>query len=259
MSTAAVFALGGHNDDRYEEEEKELSAAQKAEHARIRAGINARLAALQAEAKSKKGTTAAVRGPRIPSNLVQRMTKKQKQAAALAKRKATLAAKAAAVEEDEEEEDAEAEGGAGSGPVPISSANYVAAAAARYAASGLPAAVKKGSVRFFNMANMRNVNHRDSRVLISDRSTRKSTAGKPVVPVVNIRRSQHAGEVSALFAKMSSWAVTREPHYLTRVLSHMKTEPHYLDAHLTAREKEVLAAPGVLAKLERQAAFVEKE
>jgi hypothetical protein len=61
MSTAAVFlGRNGHNDDLDKEEEKELSAAQKAEHARIRAGINARLAALQAEAKSKKGTTATV-------------------------------------------------------------------------------------------------------------------------------------------------------------------------------------------------------
>jgi len=269
-STAAVFTgLNGHNEDRYEEEEKELSAAQIAEHARIRASINARLAALQAEAKSKKGT-AAVRGPRIPSNLVPRMTKKQKQIAALAKRRATLAAKAAAEEEDEEEEeeeaDVEAEGGAGAGSaaaaaVPMTSANYVAAAAARYAASGLPAvaASKKGSVRFFNMANMRNVNHRDSRVLISDRATRKSTTRKPVVPDVNIRRSRHAGNVAALFAKMSSWAVTREPDYLSRVLSHIKTEPHYLDAHLTAKEKEVLETPGTLAKLERQAALVNKE
>jgi hypothetical protein len=268
-STAAVFpGRNGHNEDRYEEEEKELSAAQIAEHARIRASINARLAALQAETKSKKGT-AAVRGPRIPSNLVPRMTKKQKQIAALAKRRATLAAKTVAVEEDEEEEDeedVEVEGGAGSGSaaaaaVPMTSANYVAAAAARYAASGLPAvaASKKGSVRFFNMANMRNVNHRDSRVLISDRATRKSTTRKPVVPDVNIRRSRHAGNVAALFAKMSSWAVTREPDYLSRVLSHIKTEPHYLDAHLTAKEKEVLATPGTLAKLERQAALVNKE
>jgi hypothetical protein len=245
MSTAAVFALGGHNDDRYEEEEKELSAAQKAEHARIRAGINARLAALQAEAKGKKGASLhypPVKSPRIPGNLGIRLTKKQKQAAALAKRKATLAAKAAAIKEEEEEEDEseeiEAEGGAGSGPAAPS---------------------KKGSVRFFNMANTRNIGRPDGRVLISDRSTRKSTAGKPVIPVVNIRRSRHAGDVSALFAKMSSWAVTHEPGYLTRVLSRVKTEPHYLDRHLTTKEQDVLAAPGTITMLERQVALVDKE
>lgn len=261
-STAAVFpGRNGHNDDRYEEEEKELTAAQIAEHARIRAGINARLAALQAEAKARRSVS-AVKGPRL--------TEKQKKAVALAKRRATLAAKAAAAaeEEEDEEEEAEAEtvkaeGGAGSGPaaaaVPMSSANYVAAAAARYAASGLPAAAKKGSVRFFDIANTRNVNHRDGRVLISDRSTRKSTAGKPVVPVVNIRRSRHAANVSALFAKMSSWAVSRDPGYLTHVLSYIKTEPRYLDDHLTAKEKEVLETPGVLAHLQKQAAMVDKE
>lgn len=260
-STAAVFpGRNGHNDGPYKEEEKELTAAEIAKHASIRAGINARLAALQAEAKASRSVS-AVNGPRL--------TKTQKKAAALAKRKATLAAKAAAAAEEEEEEEAEAEtvkaeGGAGSGPaaaaVPMSSANYVAAAAARYAASGLPAAAaKKGSVRFSNMANTRNVNRRDGRVLISDRSTRKSTAGKPVVPVVNIRRSRHAANISALFAKMSSWAVSRDPGYLTHVLSYMKTEPRYLDAHLTAKEKEVLETPGVLEHLQKQAAMVDKE
>jgi len=245
-STAAVFpGHSGHNDDRYEEEEEELSASLKAEHARIRAAINARLAELQAAAKASRSVS-AVKGPRL--------TEKQKKAAALAlaKRMATLAAKAAAVKDDEEEEPVAA-------AVPMSSANYVAAAAARYAASGLPAAAKKGSVRFFNMANTRNIDHRDGKVPISDRSTRKSTAGKPVVPVVNIRRSQHASEVAALFAKMSSWAINREPHYLTRVLSYIKTKPNYLDAYITAREKEVLETPGTLAKLERQAAMVDKE
>ncbi len=170
------------------------------------------------------------------------MTKKQKQAAALAKRKATLAAKAAAIKEEEEEEDEseeiEAEGGAGSGPTAPS---------------------KKGSVRFFNMANTRNIDLHDGRVLISDRSTRKSTAGKPVVPVVNIRRSQHASEVAALFAKMSSWAVSRDPGYLTRVLTRVKTDPHYLDKHLTAKESEVMAAPRTITMLERQVALVDKE
>jgi hypothetical protein len=253
-STAAVFpGRNGHNDDLDKEEEEELSAAQKAEHARIRAAINARLAELQVAAKSKKGPNAAVRGPRIPSNLVP-MTKKQKQAAALAKRRATLAAKAAAVEEEEEEEPV-----AAAVAVPMTSANYVAAAAARYAASGLPVAAKKGSVRFFDMANTRNIDNRDGRVLISDRSTRKSTAGKPVVPVINIRRSQHASEVAALFAKMSSWAVSRDPGYIKQVLSYIKTKPNYLDAHITAKEKEVLETPGTLAKLERHAAMMDKE
>lgn len=259
-STAAVFPdRNGHNDDPYKEEEKELTAAQIAEHARIRAGINARLAELQAEAKARRSVS-AVKGPRL--------TEKQKKAVALAKRRATLAAKAAAVAEEEEEEEAEAEtvkaeGGAGSGPaaaaVPMSSANYVAAAAARYAASGLPAAAKKGSVRFSNMANTRNVNRRDGRVLISDRSTRKSTAGKSVVPVVNIRRSRHAGDVSALFAKISSLTVDRDPGYLTKVLSYIKIKPHYLDTVLTAKEKEVLETPGVLAHLQKQTAMVDKE
>jgi hypothetical protein len=173
-STTAVFpGLSGHNDDEYEDEEDdELTAAQKAEHARIRAGINARLAALQAEAKASRSVS-AVRGPRS-SGVGVRLTKKQKQTAALAKRRATLAAKAKAAaavnidltgdsdedeedgEEDEEGEEAKAEGGAGSGPaaaaaavaaIPMTSANYVAAAAARYAASGLPVA-RKGNVRF---------------------------------------------------------------------------------------------------------------
>ena len=248
-STAAVFSgRNGHTDEPYEEEEKELPAALVAEHARIRAGINARLAALQAEAKSSRSAS-AVKGPQL--------TKAQKKAAASAKRKATLAAKAAAAAEEEEEE--EEEPVAAAAAVPKSSANYVAAAAARYAASGLPAAAKKGSVRFLNMAYTRNVNRRDGRVPISDRSTRKSTAGKPVVPDVNIRRSRHAGDVSALFAKMSSWAVTRDPGYLTKILLHLKTDPPYLDAHLTAKEKEVLETPGVLAHLQRQAAMVDKE
>lgn len=246
-STAAVFpGRNGHTDEPYEEEEKELPAALVAEHARIRAGINARLAALQAEAKSSRSAS-AVKGPQL--------TKTQKKAAASAKRKATLAAKAAAAAEEEEEEEEKPVAAA----VPKSSANYVAAAAARYAASGLPAAAKKGSVRFLNMAYTRNVNRRDGRVPISDRSTRKSTAGKPVVPDVNIRRSRHAGDVSALFAKMSSWAVTRDPGYLTKILLHLKTDPHYLDAHLTAKEKEVLETPGVLAHLQKQAAMVDKE
>ena len=260
-STAAVFpGHNGHNDDRYEDDENELTAAQKAEHASIRAGINARLAALKAEANARRSASANV-GPRL--------TKKQKQAASLAKRQATLAAKAkaaaaaaAAEDEDEEGEDEEegeaeavkAEGGAGSGPA----ANYVAAAAARYAASGLPAA-RKGSVRFLNMANTRNVNHRDAKVLISDRNTRKSTAGKPIVPAVNIRRSRLAANTAALFAKMSSWAVSRDPGYLTKILSHIKKEPRYLDAHLTPKEKEVLETPGTLAKLERKAAMMDKE
>jgi hypothetical protein len=270
-STAAVFpGRNGHNDDPYkDEDDDELTAAQKAEDARIRAGINARLAALQAEAKSSRSASASgyypsVRGPRS-SNVGVRLTKKQKLAAALEKRKATMAAKAAAAaaeedeEEDEEEEAAEdvkAEGGAGSGP--MTSANYVAAAAARYAASGLPVA-KKGSVRFFDMANTRTVGLPNARVLIKNRNTRKSTTRKPVVPVVNIRRSRNAANISALFAKMTSWAVARDPGYLTKVLSHIKKEPHYLDAHLTDKEKELLKAPGTLAKLERQAAMMDKE
>jgi len=259
-STAAVFpGLNGHNDDRYEDEENELSAAQIAEHARIRAGINARLAALQAEKSSR--SVSAVRGPRS-SGVGPRLTKNQKQTAALAKRRATMAAKAAAAaeEEDEEEEDeaedVKAEGGAGSGP--MSSANYVAAAAARYAASGLPVA-KKGSVRFFDMANTQNVSGHKGKLLIRNRNTRKSTAGEPVTPVVNMRRSQQAANISALFAKMSSWAVAQDPGYLTKVLTYMKTKPNYLDAHLTDKEKELLKAPGVLAKLERQAAMMNKE
>ena len=247
-STAAVFPdRNGHNDGPYKEEEKELTVAEIAKHASIRAGINARLAELQAEAKARR-LASAVKGPPL--------TKTQKRAAASAKRKATLAAKAAAAAEEEEEEEEEPVAAAA---VPKSSANYVAAAAARYAASGLPAAAKKGSVRFLNMAYTRNVNRRDGRVPISDRSTRKSTAGKPVVPDVNIRRSRHAGDVSALFAKMSSWAVTRDPGYLTKILLHLKTDPHYLDAHLTAKEKEVLETPGVLAHLQKQAAMVDKE
>ena len=241
------------------------------------------MAALKAEANARRSASANV-GPRL--------TKKQKQAASLAKRQATLAAKAAAAAaEDEDEEDEEggeaaavkAEGGAGSGPaanyvaaaaaryaasglpaapavaaVPMSSANYVAAAAARYAASGLPA-VKKGSVRFLNMANARNVNRHNGKVLIRNRNTRKSTAGKPVIPAVNIRRSRHAANISALFAKMSSWAVSRDPGYLTKILSHIKKEPRYLDAHLTPKEKEVLETPGTLAQLERKAAMMNKE
>ena len=273
-STAAVFpGRNGHNDDRYEDdEEKEMTPAQIAEHARIRAGINARLAALKAEANARRSVSASgyhpsIRGPRS-SGVGARLTKKQKQTAALEKRRATLAAKAKAAaagdeeedeEEGEEEEEAKAEGGAGSGPaaavaaIPMSSANYVAAAAARYAASGLPA-VKKGSVRFFDMANTQN-----GRVLIRNRNTRKSTAGKPIVPAVNIRRSRLAANTAALFAKMSSWAVSRDPGYLTKILSHIKKEPRYLDAHLTPKEKEVLETPGVLAKLERQAAMMNKE
>ena len=268
-STAAVFpGHNGHNDDRYEDDEKGLTAAQIAENDRIRAGINARLAALQAEAKARRSVSASgyhpsVRDPRS-SGIGARLTKKQTQADALAKRRATLAAKAAAAaaaaaeEEDEEEgedegEDEEevvkAEGGA---------ANYVAAAAARYAASGLPA-VKKGSVRFFDMANTRKVGLPNGRILIRNRNTRKSTAGKPIVPDVNIRRSRHAANTAALFAKMSSWAVSRDPGYLTKILSHIKKEPRYLDAHLTAREKEVLETPGTLAKLEKQAAMMNKE
>jgi hypothetical protein len=39
----------------------------------------------------------------------------------------------------------------------------------------------------------------------------------------------------------------------------MKTKPNYLDAHLTDKEKELLKTPGVLAKLERQAAMMNKE
>jgi len=272
-STTAVFpGLNGHNDDRYEEEEKELTAAQIAEHARIRAGINARLAALQAEAKASRSVS-AVRGPRS-SGVGPRLTKKQKQTAALEKRRATMAAKAKAAaaaeeeedeEEEEEDEEAKAEGGAGSGSAaaavaafPMTSANYVAAAAARYAASGLPVA-KKSSVRFFDMANTRRIGLPNGKLLISNRNTRKSTTRKPVVPVVNMRRSQHAANIAALFAKMSAWAVARDPGYLTKVLSHIKKDPHYLDAHLTAKEKEVLETPGVLARLERQAAMMNKE
>jgi hypothetical protein len=276
-STTAVFpGLNGHNDDPYkDEEDDELTAAQKAEHARIRAGINARLAALQAEKSSRSvsatGYYPSVRGPRS-SNVGVRLTKNQKQAAALAKRQATIAAKAAAAaaaaaeeedeDEDEEEEAAEdvkAEGGAGSGPaVPMSSANYVAAAAARYAASGLPV-VRKGSVRFFDMANTRDVNRHNGKLLIRNRNTRKSTTRKPVAPVVNMGRSRNAANISALFAKMTSWAVARDPGYLTKVLLHIKKEPRYLDAHLTDKEKELLKAPGTLAKLERQAAMMDKE
>jgi hypothetical protein len=262
-STTAVFpGLSGHNDDPYEDEEDdELTAAQKAEHARIRASINARLAALQAEAKSSRSISANV-GPR--------QTKKQKQAAALAKRQATLAAKAAAAAADEEEDEGEDEeaaedvkpvGGAGSGPaaaVPMTSANYVAAAAARYAASGLPVA-KNRSVRFFDMANTRRTGLPNARVLIRNRNTRKSTTRKPVVPMVNMGRSRNAANISALFAKMTSWAVTNDPGYLTKVLLHIKKDPRYLDAHLTDKEKELLKAPGVLAKLERQAAMMNKE
>ena len=255
MSTAAVFALGaaGHADDPYVEEEKELTAAQVAEHARIRAGINARLAALQAAAKADRAAAAAAKPSKGPRSSNQRMTKKQKQAAALAKRRATLAAKAAAIEEeeedeeDEEDEEVKAEGGAGSGP-----------AAAHYALPAF-AVAKKGSVRFFDIANTRNVNRRDGRVLISDRSTRKSTAGKPVIPHVNVRRSQLAGDISALIGKMSSWAVTREPGYLTRVLSRVKTEPHYLDKYLTAKERNLLTTPGVIARLERLTEAINKE
>jgi len=272
-STAAVFpGLNGHNDDRYEDEENELSAAQIAEHARIRAGINARLAALQAEAKASRSASASgyypsVRGPRS-SNVEVRLTKKQKMEAALKKRRDTIAARAAAAaeedeDEEEEEEEAKAEGGAGSGPaavaaVPMTSANYVAAAAARYAASGLPVA-KKGSVRFFDMANTQNVSGHKGKLLIRNRTTLKRTTRNPVVPKVNMRRSQQAANISALFAKMSSWAVSRDPGYLTKVLTYMKTKPNYLDAHLTAKEREVLEAPGVLAKLERQAAMMNKE
>ncbi len=76
---------------------------------------------------------------------------------------------------------------------------------------------------------------------------------------MNMGRSQQAGNIAALFAKMSSWAVSRDPGYLTKVLSHIKKEPRYLDAHLTAKEKELLETPGVLAKLERQAAMMDKE
>jgi hypothetical protein len=255
-STTAVFpGRSGHNDDPYEDEEDdELTAAQKAEHARIRAGINARLAALQAEAKASRSVS-AVRGPRS-SGVGPRLTKKQKQTAALEKRRATMAAKAAAAaeeeeeeEEDEEDEDVKAEGGAGSGP---------AAAASRYPASGLPVA-KNRSVRFFDMANTRRTGLPNARVLIRNRNTRKSTTRKPVVPMVNMRRSQHSANIAALFAKMSSWAVTNDPGYLTKVLSHIKKDPRYLDAHLTAKEREVLEAPGVLAKLERQAAMMNKE
>lgn len=283
-TTAVLPGSNGHNDDRYEDDYEELTAAQKAEHASIRAGINARLAALKAEANARRSASANV-GPRL--------TKKQKQTASLAKRQATLAAKAkaaaaaaAAEEEEEDDEDEEeegpvkAEGGAGSGPaaaavryaasglpaapaaaaVPMSAANYVAAAAARYAASGLPA-VKKGTVRFLNMANARNVNRRDSKVPIGNRSTRKSTAGKPVVPAVNIRRSRHAANISALFAKMSSFTVDKDPGYLTKVLSYMKTKPNYLDtsSRLTDKEKELLKEPGTLAQLERKAAMTDKE
>jgi hypothetical protein len=256
-STTAVFpGRSGHNDDPYEDEEDdELTAAQKAEHARIRAGINARLAALQAEAKASRSVS-AVRGPRS-SGVGPRLTKKQKQTAALEKRRATIAAKAAAAaaaaeeeeeeeESEEEDEEEEAEGGAGSGP---------AAAAARYA---LPVA-KNRSVRFFDMANTRRIGLPNARVLIRNRNTRKSTTRKPVIPVVNMRRSQYAANVAALFAKMSSWAVTNDPGYLTKVLLHIKKDPRYLDAHLTAKEREVLEAPGVLAKLERQAAMMNKE
>jgi hypothetical protein len=74
-----------------------------------------------------------------------------------------------------------------------------------------------------------------------------------------MRRSQYAANVAALFAKMSSWAVAKDPGYLTKVLSHIKKDPRYLDAHLTAKEREVLEAPGVLAKLERHAAMMNKE
>jgi hypothetical protein len=65
--------------------------------------------------------------------------------------------------------------------------------------------------------------------------------------------------VSALFAKMSSWAITRDPGYIKQVLSYIKTKPNYLDAHITAKEKEVLETPGTLAKLERHAAMMDKE
>ena len=270
-STAAVLpGSTGHADEPYEDDENELTAAQIAEHARIRAGINARLVALKAEANAIRSVSASgyhpsIRGPRS-SGVGPRLTKKQTQAAALEKRRATLAAKAkaaaaAADDEDEDEDEGEeegeegkAEGGAGSGPA----ANYVAAAAARYAASGLPAA-RKGSVRFFDMANTRNVNRHNGKVLIRNRNTRKSTAGKPVTPAVNIRRSRHAANISALFAKMSSWAVAKDPGYLTKILSHIKKEPRYLDAHLTPKEKEVLETPGTLAQLERQAAMMNKE
>ena len=260
-STAAVFSgHNGHNDDRYEEEEKVMTAAQIAEHARIRASINGRLAELKAEANARRSMISANVGPRL--------TKKQKMAASLAKRQATLAAKAtaaaaaaaAAAEDEDEDEEGEAavkaEGGAGSGPA----ANYVAAAAARYAASGLPAA-RKVSVRFLNMASRRNVNRRDSKVPISNRSTRKSTAGKPVTPAVNIRRSRHAANIAALFAKLSSFTVDKDPGYLTKVLLHMKTKPNYLDtsSRLTDKEKELLKEPGTLAQLEIKAAKMDKE
>jgi hypothetical protein len=176
---------------------------------------------------------------------------------------AVKAAAAAAEEEEDEEEDEEAKpvGGAGSGPAaafPMTSANYVAAAAARYAASGLPE-VRKGSVRFFDMANTRNVNRHNGKLLIRNRNTRKSTTRKPVIPMVNMGRSRNAANISALFAKMTSWAVARDPGYLTKVLLHIKKEPRYLDAHLTDKEKELLKAPGTLAKLERQAAMMDKE